>query len=314
MNKEELQIEYVRLLKIKSLREYKEILDVYANFLVNIGYKYRQVFKEEDIYAGTMLQMFLCKNISLQKMLEGIDYKSNEDIYLNNILDSPTIIAHARTIYELLCTFELVYVLPDTDEKKLILYNLWCLAGLNSRQSFYSDNMSDEHKQQFLEEKEQIDNCIAEIKATTIYNIGNNAKVIDEQIKKKKVQIIIDSNGIVKSYGLKQIPSFFNMNKTGLFNEVYNYFSMYAHSSYISMLQFEEMFKNRDDIHIISYILKNVLAMYSVFLTDYLYLFPHIKPYFFEQSLETQMRLRVYAKFITQETCDLDEKWIKAID
>lgn len=313
MDKEEFRVEYLRLLNIKSLNEYREMLGVFANFLINLGFRYREFSEEKDIYAGTLLQMLLCKNISLQKMLEGIDYRSDMDIYLNNILDPTTIISHARTIYELLCTFELVYVLPDTDEKRLILYNLWCLAGLNNRQLFYSDTLTDEQKQQCLEEKSAIDIYINEIKATAIYEKKGNAKVIDEQIKRKKYQIIIDDDNKAKAYGLKEIPSFFDMNKQGLFKEVYNYLSMYAHSSYISILQFEAMFKNRDDINLISYILKNVLAMYSVFITDYLQLFPKTKSCFFEQSIKSQMQLRAYGKFITQNIYDLDEKWIEAV-
>lgn len=311
MIKVKLQEEYARLLLSKDLNELFTTLNLLTDYIFRLGQAHHS-FSPHYYHAGTMLQMFVTKNISLMKMLTGVGYQASNGSGLNDILDPTTIIPHIRTMYELLCTFELVYVLPNTEEKKLILYNLWCIAGLKNRQAFNNDSMNTEQKEQCEDEAIEIKERIKAIRETTIYNLHNNKKVIEERIDKKDYKLVIDDDNFAKAYGWKAIPQQINMNKGGVFTETYNYFSMYAHSSYIAAIQFDEMFKERDDVPIIGHMIKNAIIMNSVFISDYMAIFPETKDFFFKQDINLQMAIRVFAKMVRGYSNDLDEKWMQA--
>lgn len=50
-------------------------------------------------------------------MLKGIEYDDGES-KLNNIIDPTLLFTLVRNVFETLCAFELVNIIPDTDNKK----------------------------------------------------------------------------------------------------------------------------------------------------------------------------------------------------
>ena len=126
--------------------------------------------KTESLADGKLLmQMFFLKCLSFKRLLGGVGYRQvvgNEHYELPPIIDHPTLFSLARSLYEAFCAFELLYVIPDSEEKKMVLHNLFIMQGLNERQGYYHCLGHEEQKEN---EKEQIEECRQEIKATALY-------------------------------------------------------------------------------------------------------------------------------------------------
>lgn len=283
------------------------LLDVYIKFISELE-EVKVNYPDNDRYARIILQIFRTKIISLKSMLNGIIFQNSNDIFY----DFTTIIPHCRTIYELLVTFEVIYVLPDTNEKKLIMFNLWVVAGLKNRQQIISESLSEKQKTQIDDEALNINERLNNIRLTSIYNKSElNKKRIEEQIKQKKYYLYIDEKEDVKPYTLTDISSAFSMNRESIFKFLYNYYSMSAHSSSISIVQFPDLCKEHVNAAITA--VNNVFYMCSIFLTDYLKVFPELKQYFFNKDIENQMLLRMSGYIISQEKTDLDKNWYMQI-
>jgi hypothetical protein len=75
--------------------------------------------------AKIVLQMMFSKLIHLRKIFEGVSFYNSEEKQLINHIIDPTIVSSlVRSIYETVCTFNIVYDVPDTENKRKILYNL----------------------------------------------------------------------------------------------------------------------------------------------------------------------------------------------
>jgi hypothetical protein len=67
--------------------------------------------------------------------------------------------------------------------------------------------------------------------------------------------------------------------KENLFNNLYSFFSLHGHPSYLSLIQFREAFKNeyRADKEMAKHATQCVLSFMSIFIVDYMNLVPEIK-------------------------------------
>ena len=73
-----------------------------------------------------------------------------------------------RNVFETLCAFELVNIIPDTDNKNTIMYPLYKLSGLNNRQRFNDTSATPEMQKIYAKEKAEINESIAIIKNTKL--------------------------------------------------------------------------------------------------------------------------------------------------
>ena len=127
--------EYRRMLKPTCLKDQIDYLEYLTKFyfsvIIDLGlYKFKDEFQAE---MSTFIQMMFSKAKMFRNLLDGFSH-SNGIYHLSNLIDHTILFTIVRTAYEQLCAFELVYVLPNTDDKRLILKNAYIASGLSNRQ------------------------------------------------------------------------------------------------------------------------------------------------------------------------------------
>ncbi len=320
MNQQELRDEYLRLINLKSIEYSKDIIDRYLNFFMKVILEHhpKPVNTQRLADAKIIFQMFFSKLLSLRNALDGISFKAKDGSFLNPIIDPTTFIPIVRTIYESVCAFEIIYSIPDTEEKKDIVYNLWVKAGLEYRQRIASGITNPELLKKIEDERKEIQDCKDFIENTITYkNICKKGKDIVQKVMKNKEFKILISEDSVKQLGWQEISYQFGGKRIrDVFVNIYTYFSLNAHPSYVSVFQFKDMFsKDKPYEEIILLNMKFSFALLSMFLSDYIKLFPEIKTDFFlKEDLLTQMSLDAYNKFVRGSDFLIDDTWVKTLE
>lgn len=290
---------------VNTIEDCVSLLDKYISAYLEIVLKhnYDSVSTQAEADSRIAFQMFVTKALGIKKLLLGVEYDDGNN-HLNRIIDPTILITLIRNMFEALCAFELVYVLPNTTDKKLIVYNLYKISGLKYRQRFYSENMNADQKTQYESEKQDIEEYIKQIKDSDLYRllIPKNKSIIDKSIKDKYYQIVINDNNDVKKYAWGDIPPLFGI-KLDFFKFMYTYFSLNAHPSYISILQFSDMFKKNEEefLKISLTAMKSCFVMLSVLLADYIRIFPQVMNTYESFSLEDQILLNFHNRLARGE-------------
>lgn len=313
MEKEKLRALCKPLMNLETVEDCRDLLNRYIDFMFKVmkQHHYDPVDTQAKADAKIIFQMVLTKALNVQNMLNGVEY-NNGQYKLNNIIDPTILFTLVRNIFETLCAFELVNVIPDTDDKRTIIYNLYKLSGLNYRKRFNDETATPAMQSVFAQEELEIEESIKLIKDTDLYKSldAPNKSKIDNAIKGKNYQLRIDSVNNVKSYGWGDIPSLFGASHL-LLKNVYTLFSLNAHPSYVSMFQFRDMFPKNDP----EYVNISLSCMYycfsflSIFLADYIRLFPNIKATYMELSLEDQILLNFHNRLIRGESYSICDSW-----
>lgn len=242
-------------------------------------------------------QMILSKLLHLKKLLEGSCYvNQNQNTFIDKLIDPTIIIAYVRNIFEMVCKFHIVYKAPNTEDKRKILYNLWVIAGLQYRQKFITTTSSFEYLKKAEKERQDIENLTKEIKETALFaNLTErNRNKIVSRLDRKEYKIKIDDNNNVKCFNWQEVANEF-LKTSDSFKAMYTFFSLHAHPSYISVIQFKDMFK--DEKETMSFIIPNVqfaLALSSIFLTDLISVFPQMLSTFEKRNIFEQGLLNLY--------------------
>ena len=240
MNQQELRNEYVKLINLKSIEYAKDVIDRYSDFFMRVIWEHhpKPVNTQKLADAKIIFQMFFSKLLSLRKALDGISFKAKDGSFLNPIIDPTTFIPIVRTIYESVCAFEIIYSIPDTEEKKDIVYNLWVKAGLEYRQRFASGITNPELLKKIEEERKKIQDCKDFIENTLTYKkISKKGKDIVQTIMKEKEYKILITEDIVKKLSWQEISyQFGGEHIKDVFVNIYTYFSLYEHPSHVSQI------------------------------------------------------------------------------
>ena len=305
MEKEELRLLCKPLMELNSIENCQLLLEKYIDFIFAVIRKhhYENVDTQAKADSKIIFQMFFTKAINIRKTLEGLEY-DNGKYKLNGIIDPTILYALVRSVFEALCAFELVYMIPDTEDKKRIMYNLYKLSGLKYRQRFNDSSATPDMQKKYNAELAEINESIDIIKNTALYRTLSlkNKEKIDRAIKDKSYQLMIDSSNKVKLYGWGDVPALFGAQHS-LLKNAYTLFSLNAHPSYVSMFQFRDMFpKNNPE-----YIQISLSAMYycfvffSIFIADYIKLFPTVRDTYASLSNVDQILLNFHNKLIRGE-------------
>lgn len=261
--------------------------------------------------------MFFTKMLTLKKALKGIDYTSKDGTVLNNIIDPTTFIPLIRTIYESVCAFEIIYIIPDNDDKKNLIYNLWVKSGFEYRQRFRDKAVTPEFIKNIEEEKETIDYLKKEIEESSAYLALpiTEQKKIQNAMKEKDYKIHINGS-VVNKISWGEIANLFGgTNTEEIFDQAYNYFSSYTHPSQVSVSHFQEMFTSEKTyVDIILFNTQFVFGLVSIFLADYIKIYPDYKKHFMSEDIRNQMVLDIYNRWIRGDDYQIDTAWIKALD
>ena len=277
MNLDDLRNEYSRLMDVSTIKDCIEALEIYERFYLSIISSHHSQINNsiQEKQAKLVLQMMLTKNLHLKTLLSGVDLKTELGQVLKNIIDPTIIASFIRNIYETVCMFNIIYQCNKNDARTIV-YNLWVHSGLKYRQRFETNITTQENRQKLANEKKEIETLINEIENTELYkNLdAKNQKKIQTQIK-EKAYLIRFQNYDVEILNWQSSSSVMGV-KTGFFDNMYTYFSLYSHPSNVAVFQFGEMFsKNEDEyINLTAFHLRNFFLLSSIFIADYLNLFP----------------------------------------
>jgi hypothetical protein len=293
MQKEELREKYLEFLKARDLDSQISVLDIYTKYFFEVISKQAgKPYKTKALAEASVVhQMMFTKLLSIQKLIEGISYYENGNQKLNTIIDPTTILSLIRNVYETAFTFSLIFRKANEGEQREIAYYLWVIAGLNYRQKFSDFSTLEESKRKIKADKETIDNLTITIKDTDIYNKSEQKvrNIIDHMIRTKDFKLIFEDDS-VKQLHWGSSREVFELDKD-LMDQTYNYFSLYAHPSNVSVFQFADMFDKEEEgfKDIINLNLKNTYSLYSFFIADYIHLFPDTLEIFEDQPKLNQI-------------------------
>ncbi|GAB3926473.1 DUF5677 domain-containing protein [Mucilaginibacter myungsuensis] len=250
-----------------------------------------------------VLQMMFSKLLSLRDMLAGVNFESRDGSRINTIIDPTVVAVLVRTLYETVAMFNLVFIIPQFEEERKIMYNLWVIAGLKYRQKFSNNITIDENRQKQIAEAAEILTLTSEIEKTNVFNSLTDAgkKKIIEQIKKRDYKVKINRNDVELLSWETTIPHMnMDVEKMG---PMYNYFSLYAHPSNVAVFQYVNLFdkQKNDYIQMSNFNIATGIKLISFFIANYIQLFPKVKEIFENLPLIDQIMINYHSKFITKD-------------
>jgi hypothetical protein len=129
------------------------------------------------------------------------------------------------------------------------------------------------------------------------------------QIRNKDYKISFNNTN-VKYLSWQQVSALL-LNNNPLFKEMYTYFSLYAHPSYISVMQYGQIFntKTEDYIGMAKFNLRFCLNLLSIFLADYINLFPSTLQFFEKFTDIYQIKMNMYNLMIRGQKYSINNKF-----
>lgn len=275
---EEVQ-KFVRLDTIDDCKQYLTVmLDFYFDVIKSPeGRKATSPFEEE---RNIWLQTMFSKGCQFKSLLDGVGYSKGAS-HLKPIIDFSILFTIARCVYESLIAFEILFVLPKTEDKQTIVYNLFMAQGLSERLKDLDEDMRSHNPTRVQEEQNDINDCRKAIEDTELY------KTLDKQTKAtidyalgngKKFRYIFKEDNTMEFIQYEKAYTLLNV-KENLFNNLYSFFSLHGHPSYLSLIQFRDAFKDeyRADKEMAKHATQCILSFMSIFIVDYMKLVPEIK-------------------------------------
>ena len=270
---------FVQLDTIGDCKQYlRVILDFYFDVIKSPEGRKANSYIEDD--RNIWMQTMFSKGCQFISLLDGVGY-SKGTIRLKPIIDFSILFTIARSVYESLIAFELLFVLPKTDDQQTIIYNLFMAQGLSERLKDLDEKMRSHNPTRVQEEQNDIDDCRKAIEDTELY------KTLDKQTKAtidnalgngKKFRYIFKEDNTMEFIQYEKAYTLLNV-KENLFNNLYSFFSLHGHPSYLSLIQFRDAFKDeyRADKEMAKHATQCILSFMSIFIVDYMNLVPEIK-------------------------------------
>jgi len=277
---EEVQ-KFIQLDTIDDCKQYLRVmLDFYFDVIKSPEGRKATSYIEDD--RNIWMQTLFSEGFHFLSLLDGVGYNKGID-RLNPIVDPSVLFSVARRIYESVIAFEILFVIPDSEDKKAILYNLFMAHGLSERLKNIDEEMRSHNPEKVAEEQKDIDECLREIEGTDLYSeLDQQTKNIIKNAFGKKFRYIFKEDNSLEFVNYDDADKLLRI-KNNMLKGTYSYFSLHGHPSYVSIFQFRDAFNNdsRADISLMApHATQCVLAFMSFFIVDYMKLVPEIKTMF----------------------------------
>lgn len=312
-DKELLRAECSRLFRCSTLGDSIEFMEVYIEFLFQVVKNHHEepVYSQADTDAKIVLQMMMTKALHLRSVINGVTFQAKDGTKLNRIID-PTILACLiRNLYETVAMFNLVYRNSKTKDEKTILYSLWVYAGLAYRQRFESINITKENQKKANEEKKSMEQLVQIIEATELFNQleERNQNKLKARLKDKEYLMMFNDKEVAFLHW-QELTKVMQI-REGLFDKLYTYFSLYSHPSNVSVFQFADMFKLGDEEYprSVNFHLKYFFTLTSLFIADYIKLFPTVQKTFDSISVRDQIVINFHNTFLRGQDFSINDSW-----
>lgn len=297
---------YLKMLKgLDNLGDAISLLDVFLDYCGDIIYyhHYDPVCTQREADARIIFQMFFSKALHFKHMLKGVGF-NNGNFILNTIVDPTLLFTLLRNQYECLCLFELINMIPNSDDKKEFLSLIHQISGLQYRQRFKEQATTPESQSICFEEAAEIEYDMIKIYSSSVYqNLSQMSKdKVRLAIKHKEFQLFFKSDSEIQKLGWKDFANKFGMKK-GCIDNLYTYLCLNAHPSYPSIRQFGDAFKKNEPefIKMAVFAAQTFIIFMSVFVVDYMRMFPNVLDIFKKLNLDKQELLIAYNDIFREE-------------
>ena len=269
-----------KIMELDTIESCKQYLSIMLDFYFDIitSPEGQESSSHMEDCRNLWVQTIFCKGRQFKSLLDGVGYSKRLKI-LNPIIDFSILFTIARSLYESLISFELLYVLPKNEEQQIVMFNLFKAHGLTERLRALYEEDRNKKSERITDEKESINECKRNIEETELYKNLNaqERKTIDNAFGRKFHYIFEEDN---KLKGIKYKESFFLLKTKGdILKPLYPLFSLHCHPSYLSLIQFRDAFKEdyRADMNMAIHATQCILSFMSIFITDYMKLNPKAK-------------------------------------
>ena len=207
--------------------------------------------------------------------------------------------------------FNLIYRNTKTKDEKTIIYSLWVHAGLAYRQRFQSVIRSEENQSKADEEKKSMEKIVEIIEGTELYKQldEKNQNKIKARIKDKEYLMMFNDKEVAFLHW-QQLTEVMQI-REGVFDKLYTYFSLYSHPSNVSVFQFADMFKLgvEEFPRTVNFHIKHFFMLTSLFVADYIKLFPTVQKTFDSLSIRDQIVINFHNTFLRGQDFSINESW-----
>lgn len=289
---------YQRMLRPSCINDRISYLELMVKFyfsaIVKIGtHVFKDKFRAE---ISTSIQMMFTKAKMFLKLLEGSSH-TDGTYSLHHLIDHTVLFTIVRTAYEQLCAFEVIYVLPDTEEKRIILQNAYIASGLKNRQKLFTKEALNRNRVLLESEQVIIDDCKKQIHETNLYKSlkEKEQRLLDDEIfNKGNFQLYFDEHGkLFPHLGWDQIRNYCNLS-TDYLKGLYKYACNMAHPSYLGLIQYRDAYKDGSIIGLEETAIMQMNSVLSVFIMDFMERFPPVKVLYNNLDIESQFMISMY--------------------
>lgn len=294
-----------KMVMLEDLSTANEYLDLFMSFFIEVirNHHYDSVKSHREADAHILFQMFFSKTMHFQHMLQGASFQTS-NVAINRIIDPTLLFTLVRNQYECLCLFELINIIPNSESKKDFLSLIHQVSGLKYRQRFADNTTLEESIQKVELEKKEIEEDTERILSSSVYHHldAKSQNLVRMSLKSKDYQLYFKSENEIQKLGWRNFADKFGMKNGGIDN-LYTYFCLHAHPSYPSIMQFRDAFaKSKPEfINMAIFASQTFLIFLSVFLVDYMRLFPSIVEEFKKLDADTQKLLIAYNDFFRED-------------
>ena len=272
------------------------MIDFYFKEMIALGrVGFRSEFRAQ---MSTTLQMMFTKAKSMRCLLNGYSH-SGLGLTLNSHADHTILFTIVRTAYEQLCAFELVYLIPDTDDKKTMLENAYIAAGQVNRLKMFTEDGLSRYPKGTAMVKQNIEDCKRDICNTLLFqSLSEKAQgiLIETIFKKGEYQILFTEDGKLKPHvGWDEVRNYCRLS-TDTLHGVYKYACNMAHPSYLGLIQFHDAYKEGAIESLNETAVIQMIAIMSVFIMDFLEAFLEVKPVYDDLDEESKYMVRMYSE------------------
>lgn len=275
-----IKLSYLKMLEGESLSDriaYLDwMIDYYYRVCIALGkVGFRSHFRAE---IGLGVQMMFSKAKSFRQLVDGYSH-SDGNMSIDNISDHTVLFTIIRAACEQMCALELICVIPDTEEKKMVMENVYIASGLRGRHKLSSGEEIEKHKTQYEHEKVVISDCITRIHSSSLYKslTQKEQKIFDKTVLEKcEYQIIFSDDGCKMHVGWDEVRKYVGL-ETDALHGLYKYACNMAHPSYLSLIQFKDGFDYPTMLEMRDIATWQLICIMSVYMCDFLRVFPEAK-------------------------------------
>jgi hypothetical protein len=234
---EELLLEEINKSYTGTLEEHRESVQHWINILGDLSQSLADARIKTDewkYYSDTLIHKLIFTSNSIISLSRGNDLQSfRPQGFKLRVIDYPSLFVLTRSLIENYLTLCYIYNNNLSTEERLFRFKLWQISGLMTRQNFQDpDNLFDAEKK--ASESKIIEQIFSEIEKMEEFKSLDKRKL--QNLKKHGVPRIKSWHDLINESNLKQ----------PIFSKKYSFFSEYAHSEFLSILQISQASLNEE--------------------------------------------------------------------